>query len=101
MPNINIPVSDELHRRLRMAAAEDGMQMTEIVREALDEWLEVREGETEAERRALLQQRREARVAFNVGEITKEQRIAAEREVRRFRRRQREAREAAEEMEED
>lgn len=38
--NINIPVPDELHRRLRVAAAEDGRRMTEVVREALSEWLD-------------------------------------------------------------
>jgi hypothetical protein len=95
MPNINIPVDEELHRRLRVAAAEDGLKMTDVVREALAEWLDERDSETEAQRRALLQRRREARAAFAAGEITKEQRIAAERDVRKFRQAQREAREAA------
>jgi hypothetical protein len=99
MPNINIPVDEELHRRLRVAAAEDGLRMTEVVREALNEWLDERDSETEAQRRELLQKRREARAAFAAGEITKEQRIAAERDVRRFRKSHREAREAAEELE--
>jgi DNA-binding protein H-NS len=98
MPNINIPVDEELHRRLRVAAAEDGLKMTEVVREALNEWLDERDSESEAQRRELLQKRREARAAFAAGEITKEQRIAAERDVRRFRKGRREAREVAEEL---
>jgi len=101
MSNINIPVDEELHRRLRVAAAEDDLRMTEVVREALNEWLDERDSETEAQRRDLLQKRREARAAFAAGEITQEQRIAAERDVRRFRKGRREAREAAEELVED
>jgi len=101
MPNINIPVDEELHRRLRVAAAEGDLKMTEVIREALNEWLDEHDRETAAQRRELLQKRREARAAFASGEITTEQRIAAERDVRRFRRKQRQAREAAEELEED
>jgi DNA-binding protein H-NS len=95
MPNINIPVDEELHRRLRVAAAEDGLKMTDVVREALAEWLDERDSETDAQRRALLQRRREARRAFQAGEITAAERISAERDVRKFRQAQREAREAA------
>ena len=69
--------------------------MTEVVREALNEWLDERDSETEAERRELLQRRSEARAAYAAGEITKEQRIAAERDVRKFRAAQRKARAAA------
>jgi hypothetical protein len=100
MPNINIPVDDDLHQRLRLAAFEDRMPQADIVREAIEEWLDQRESETEELRRELLQRRREARAAFAAGEITKEERIAAEREVRRFRRERRVAREAAERGEE-
>ena len=45
MPNINIPVDPALHRRLRLAAAEDDRRMTEIVREAIEQWLRKREDE--------------------------------------------------------
>jgi hypothetical protein len=95
MPNINIPVEDDLHRRLRVAAAEDDMKMTDVVREALAEWLDERDRETEAQRRALLLRRAEARARFRAGEITAAERIAAERDVRKFRQAQRAARDAA------
>jgi hypothetical protein len=95
MANINIPVDEELHHRLRVAAAEDSLKMTEVVREALNEWLDERELETDTQRRALLQRRREARAAYAAGEISEAERIAAERDVRQFRRAQRRAREAA------
>jgi predicted transcriptional regulator len=97
----NIPVDRELHQRLRQAAYEDERPQAEIIREAVEHWLDRRESETEELRKALLQQRREARAAFEAGEITEEQRIAAERAVRQFRRGRRDAREAADELEED
>lgn len=43
MPNINIPVDQELHDALRIAAAEDRRRMTDIVREECKEWLDRRE----------------------------------------------------------
>jgi tRNA U34 5-methylaminomethyl-2-thiouridine-forming methyltransferase MnmC len=96
----NIPVTtpehQELHRRLRLAAFEDERPQAEIIREAVEQWLELRETATETLRQALLQQRREARAAFEAGEITQEQRIAAEREVRQFRKGRRQARQATE-----
>lgn len=45
VPNINIPVDPELHERLRVAAYEDRRRQTEIVREALEQWLARRETE--------------------------------------------------------
>ena len=40
MPNLNIPIDPGLHRRLRIAAASQGRRMTDIVREAVEQWLD-------------------------------------------------------------
>src|ERR1700721_2090626 len=38
MPNINIPLDQELHRKLRVAAAHLDMTEAEAVRAAIEEW---------------------------------------------------------------
>jgi len=38
MPNINIPLDQELHRKLRVAAAHLDMTEAEAIRAAIEEW---------------------------------------------------------------
>jgi len=43
MPNINIPVDPDLHRRLRVAAAERDMRMQAAVIQAIEQWVQRQE----------------------------------------------------------
>jgi Arc/MetJ-type ribon-helix-helix transcriptional regulator len=45
MKNLNLALEDGLHERLRLAAFEDRTSQSEIIREAVRQWLDRREAE--------------------------------------------------------
>lgn len=45
MANINVKLDDQLHRRLRIAAADQDMKIHEAVTQAVEQWVAKREAE--------------------------------------------------------
>ncbi len=49
--NINLALDNDLHDELRLAAFEDRRSQSEIIREAVRQWLDRREAEKKTERK--------------------------------------------------